>query len=142
MEAALHDILINTYNPNHDLRVKAEQALQQFLVTQGSLTALINFIGSTAVHRELRQAASLVLKNRLRDYFCDNTKPQDKGLPSSPEEKEYVKHQMLNILLGELDNSIRGILAEGIRVVSEFEFPDRFVLRSFTLFAFSINVYY
>jgi hypothetical protein len=134
MESALHDILINTYNPNHDLRVHAEQALQQFLLTHGSLTALINFIGSSSVHRELRQASGLVLKNRLRDYFYedpkeykDRTLVKDKALPTSVEEKEYVKHQIVNILLGETDNSIRGILAEGIRVISEFEFPERYL---------------
>ena len=125
MEAALHDILINTYNPNHDLRVNAEKALQQFLVTPGSLTALINFIGAVNVHRELRQASGIVLKNRLRDYFSHDEKNPSKALPVTAEEKEYVKEQIMNILLAEQDNSIRGILAESVRVISEFEFPER-----------------
>jgi hypothetical protein len=122
MEAALEQILINTYNPNHDLRVNAEQQLQQFLATQGSLSALINFISNVNVHRELRQATGLVLKNRLRDYWADAS---SKALPSSQEEKEYLKERLLSTILSELDNSIRGILAESIRVVSEFEFPER-----------------
>jgi hypothetical protein len=125
MESVLHDILINTYNPNHDLRNNAETALQHFLLTQGSLTALINFIGNGTVHRELRQAACLVLKNRLRDYFAHDQRPGDRCLPTTPEEKDYIKETILQILLNETDNSIRGILAESIRLISEYEFPER-----------------
>lgn len=132
MESLLHDILINTYNPNHNLRVQAENALQQFLVTGGSLSALINFIGNTSLHRELRQASGLVLKNRLRDYFWvpEPNKPidviaQKAALPTSIEEKEFVKEKIVEILLNETDNSIRSILAEAVRVISEFEYPER-----------------
>jgi len=121
MEAALESILINTYNPSHDLRLQAEQALQSFLATPGSMTALITFIGNIAVHRELRQATGLIIKNRLRDFWNNS---EGKGLPATLDEKELLKLQIVNILLVETDNSIRGILAESIRVVSEYEFPN------------------
>ncbi len=121
MEVALEGILINTYNPNQALRLQAEQALKQFLATAGSLAAIINCIGNLNMHRELRQATSLVLKNRLRDYYSDG----EKALPSSLEEKDYLKKKIVEIILVEMDNSIRGILAESIRIMAEFEFPQR-----------------
>lgn len=122
MDVALQSILINTYNPNHDLRVEAERALQSFLNTPGSLTALISCIGNSNVHRELRQATGLLIKNRLRDYWNNS---EGKGLPATDVEKESLKHHLVSILLMETDNSIRGILAEAIRVVSEYEFPNK-----------------
>jgi hypothetical protein len=122
MDTTLQSILINTYNPNHDLRVEAERALQSFLNSPGSLTALIACIGNNAIHRELRQATGLLIKNRLRDYWNNN---EGKGLPATDVEKESLKHHLVSILLMETDNSIRGILAEAIRVVSEYEFPNK-----------------
>ena len=78
-------------------------------------------IGEITVHKDLRQATSIVLKNRIRDYCSGETK----GLPSSPEEKENLKSNLVEILLIENVSSIRGILAECIRIVSEFEFPEK-----------------
>lgn len=124
MDLVLQEILINTYNPNQQLREGAEQALKQFLNTPGSLSALINTIGQPTVHREIRQATGLVIKNRLRDYWQTDS---PKCLPSSLEERQYLKSGLVQVLLGETDNSIRNILAEAIRVVSEYEFPTRCV---------------
>lgn len=121
MESVLESILINTYNPDAGLRAQAEQALNQFLVTGGALVALLNFIGNTGNHRELRQATGIVIKNKMRDYWS-NEKTQ---YVTTPEEKEIVKQRLVDILLVETDNSIRGILAEAIRIVSETDFPDR-----------------
>ncbi len=128
MEAHLESILINTYNPNPVLRKQAEEALQQFVQTQGSLAAIINCIGNVQMHRELRQATAIVLKNRLRDYYSKDEKtgqPMSGSLPSSPEEREYLKQKIIAVLLVEQDNSIRGILAESIRIIAEFEFPQQ-----------------
>lgn len=122
MESVLESILINTYNPDAALRVQAEQALNQFLVTGGALVALLNFIGNTGNHRELRQATGIVIKNKMRDYWSD----EKTQYVTTPEEKEIVKQKLVDILLVEVDNSIRGILAEAIRIVSETDFPDRY----------------
>jgi hypothetical protein len=118
---ALQSVLINTYNPNQALRLEAENALKQFLETSGSFTLLINTIGNFQFHRDIRQATALIIKNRLRDYWTTG----DKSLPASDEEKAYFKGTVMGILLSETDNSIRGILAECVRITSEFEFPER-----------------
>ena len=121
MESVLESILINTYNPNSVLRAQAEAALNQFLLTGGALIALLNFIGNTNNHRELRQATGIVIKNKMRDYWSDD----NTEYVITPEEREIVKTRLIEILLVEVDNSIRGILAEAIRIVSETDFPDR-----------------
>ena len=121
MEQALESILINTYNSDASLRAQAEQALNQFLAANGALVALLNFIGNTGNHRELRQATGLVIKNKMRDFWSDdNTK-----YIITLEEREVVKARLIDILLLEQDNSIRGILAEAIRIVSETDFPEK-----------------
>lgn len=122
MESVLESILINTYNPDATLRAQAEQALNQFLITGGALVALLNFIGNAGNHRELRQATGIVIKNKMRDYWSD----EKSQYVTTPEEKEVVKQKLVDILLVEIDNSIRGILAEAIRIVSETDFPDRY----------------
>lgn len=121
MEQALESILINTYNQNAELRAQAEAALGQFLATSGALIALLNFIGNTNNHRELRQATGLVIKNKMRDFWSE----ENKVYLITPEEREIVKARLIDILLVELDNSIRGILAEAIRIVSETDFPAK-----------------
>jgi hypothetical protein len=120
MESVLESILINTYNKDAALRAQAEQALDQFLKSSGALVTLLNFIGNTNNHRELRQATGIQIKNKMRAFWCE-----DAEYTTTPQDKEVVKTQLVEILLVELDNSIRGILAEAIRIVSETEFPDR-----------------
>ena len=45
--------------------------------------------------------------------------------PSSVEEREAVKALTIEVLLRETDNSIRDLLAETLKIISEFEFPLR-----------------
>ena len=45
--------------------------------------------------------------------------------PSSLEEREAVKALTIDVLLKEVDNSIRDLLAETLKIISEFEFPLR-----------------
>jgi hypothetical protein len=121
MEEALEKILINTYNPDNLLRHQAEQALNQFEGTPGSLSTLVNFIGGTHRHRELRQAASIIIKNKIRDYWVlDNPKH-----PVTADERVFIKTRIVDVLLAELDNSIRGLVAEAIKVIAEFDYPDK-----------------
>ena len=67
----LQDILINTYNPDTQLRQVAESALASFLNTDGSFRVLVHLAGKTDVHRDLRQAAAIVAKNNTRKFWSD-----------------------------------------------------------------------
>lgn len=118
MEETLQNILINTYNPNNALRSQAEQALGLFVRERGALPAALRFIGNPNNHKELRQATGVFIKNNLRAVWTEEGRMND-------QDKEAVKDGLIQVLLVETDNSIRGLLAEAIRMVSEFEFPAK-----------------
>ena len=146
MDTILHDILINTYNPNAQQRTEAEQALNFFLQSSGALYSLLTFIShhshpnndndshqnsnDSGNSRELRLAAAICVKNKSRDYY----RRDELRIQITEEEKETCKELILTILLNETDNVIRGMLAESIRNISEFEYPQRFILLSFLSF--------
>jgi hypothetical protein len=76
------------------------------------------YAGNT--HRDVRLAAGIVLKNNLRYYW--------EGLGSltalSQEEREVFKTHVLPTLYVEVDNSIKKILAEIVRILNYTEFPQ------------------
>lgn len=123
MDTMIYEILINTYNPNPTLRKQAEVELKQFLNNHGAFSSLLGFIQNQDIERDLRVAASIVAKNNARNYF--RTDQEEVVLPISPEEKEAAKIAVVAILLVETDNVIRGLLAETIRAMSEFEYPHK-----------------
>jgi len=57
---------MNTYNSDTSYRAQAEDALAQYLCTPGSLYSLLMFLGSTQVNRDLRQAAGIAVKNKIK----------------------------------------------------------------------------
>ena len=121
----IQDILINTYNPDPALRNQAETALKDFLHNHGAYTSLLGFVHDQGIDRDLRVAASIVIKNNTRNYFRRDQ--EECVLPISQEEKESAKVSILEVLLVETDNVIRGMLAETIRAMSEFEYPEELV---------------
>lgn len=121
MDTILHDILINTYHPDYNLRSHAEQSLHYFLHNSGALYSILSFISNHEIERELRLAASICLKNNSRNFYrLDEAK-----ISITDDEKESCKELLLNIQLIETDNVIRGMLAESIRNITEFEYPHR-----------------
>jgi hypothetical protein len=121
MDAMLQDILINTYNPDTAARKQAESSLEQYLHNSGAFYSLLDFTKSAEMDRDLRLAASIVAKNKARSYW----RTDEEVLPISHEEKETCKGLLLEILLVETDSAIRGMLAETVRTIAEFDFPQR-----------------
>jgi len=117
----LQSILVNTYNPDQALRKEAEALLKQFLYTPNALSILFQFIGDHNIHRDLRQAAAIFIKNNARDFF----RIDENAVNVLESEKEVAKVAVLEIILVETDNSVRGLLAETIRNIAEFEYPQR-----------------
>ena len=125
MDNTLQAILINTYNCDANLRKEAENALLQFFNTPGFLSAFAYVIGNPAIHKDLRQSACIMLKNKLREIWREK-EPTDLSYITSLEEKQVVREQLLSVLMVETDNSIRGLLAESIRAIAEFDYPKRY----------------
>ena len=69
---SLSYILMNTYNSDTSYRAQAEDALAQYLCTPGSLYSLLMFLGSSQVNRDLRQAAGIAVKNKVKSNIIIN----------------------------------------------------------------------
>lgn len=119
----IQTILINTYNPDPTSRHAAEKSLEEFLTIPGAIGGLLTLAADHQVNRDLRQASSIVLKNKIAEFF----KPENAHLLSDAD-KETAKAMVLRSLWGETDASIRGIFGEIVRNISEYEYPDRLAL--------------
>lgn len=129
----LSSVLNNTYNPSQDLRQQAELELQNFLNTPGSISVFLALISERdAAPRDLRLAATLVMKNNIRDFWRTE-EGQAKAIQDgiviktrclSSDEKELTKHGLLEILLAETDNSMRKSAAETVKQITEFDPPE------------------
>lgn len=114
----LENTLKYTYSADNALRGKAEEALGLFVRQRGALPLALTFIGDVSRRRDLRQATGIFIKNNLRAVWTEEGRIDE-------EDKELVKVGLIHVLLAETESSIRSLLAESIRIVSEFEFPDK-----------------
>jgi hypothetical protein len=126
MEARLQEILIHTYHADPQLRAQAEAALKQFVFSDGALFTILSFVGNQSIHRDLRQAAAIQLKNRItelwREAVDDPNDPVQK-IHLSVVDKENARGLFLTVLLVETDNSIRGLLAEAVKSIADVDYP-------------------
>jgi hypothetical protein len=116
----LQDILINTYNPDPGLRKRAEEALGQFLCTPGSCMVTLQLTSDQSVHRDLRQASGILLKNKIRAYWS-----AENGLSASDEEKLQFRSSIVEALLSETDSSLRRLIVAIITDVCLSDYPGK-----------------
>ena len=127
MEEVLHNILIHTYNADPLLRGQAEVALKQFIISEGAVFALLSFLGNKTIHRDLRQAAAIIIKNKIFELW--RTVPGDEEHEKvllTPTDKDQAKSMLIETLLAETDNSIRGLIAEAVKSIAEVDYPERY----------------
>jgi hypothetical protein len=122
MDNVIGQILIHTFHPDPALRDLAESNLKSFLGSPGAFVALLQFVSNQNISHDLRLSACIVIKNRSRDFWRSDG---ESTLHISEEDKVVAKDLLLNILLCETDNKARGMLAETIRVIAEFDFPSK-----------------
>ena len=70
------------------------------------------------------------IKNKITELYAGNAEfyNENRKIPLidlTVDEKTKVKSALVSVLLGENDNSIKGLLAECIKAVAEIDFPDR-----------------
>ena len=116
----LQAVLLNTFNPNKILRETAETRLAEIIRAPGAFPALIGITCTKGVSHDVRVAAAIAIKNNSREFWL----PEATFL--NPTEKEAIKSALLQNLLGETDNVLRGVFAEAIRNIADTDFPERF----------------
>jgi hypothetical protein len=124
MDQHIEAILINTYNADLTLRSQAEEQLNQFIKTRGALLYLIQYSGNQGVVRDLRLAAGIVVKNNLRITW-ESTQNESAESLLSDQDKESIKTKIIQMLLIETENSIRRIQCEVIRIICDYDYPNK-----------------
>ena len=98
--------------------------MQQILHSNGSLSLFLSLIASADLHRDVRQAACIVIKNKIREMWSDEVDSTRTYPLVSPQEKLAIRNGIIPLLLNEHDNPIRVTITETIRVISEFDYPS------------------
>jgi hypothetical protein len=100
---SLQACLINSYNPNNQLRLEAEEALTRFLLIPNSCLQLLTLVGQADVHREIRLAACILVKNRITHFWTSSD-----GFVIDEPNRELFKQYIVDCLLYEQDNALKG----------------------------------
>lgn len=128
-DVGLQNTLLHTYHPDPALRKHAEQTLEAYVTTGQALFTLLQVVSDpTTQAREVRQAAGIVVKNRIRALWVQplpdehgNTKP----CLLQAQEKAQARGALVNVLLAESDTSVRGMVAEAFKTVADLDYPER-----------------
>eukprot|EP00752_Nemacystus_decipiens_P010988 g9765.t1 len=97
----LHAVLLHTFMPDATQRKAAESQLEALCQAPECLMLLLQIVVEPQVDRAVRQAAAIALKNTVRRRV-----------------------NIFEALLRETDSSVRDILAETLRLVASYDFPD------------------
>lgn len=136
--STLSAILANTYNPDQKMRKAAEEALTKYWSLPNAFSGFLQLASKGDGDIHVRMAAALALKNKVRHFWSLETPQEGKAPgdaarkppsnafpPMTEEEKDHVKNMVLEALMVETDNTLRKILAEIVRSISDHEWPTR-----------------
>jgi len=146
---ALHVALQQSFSPDASLRDPAEKAIKNLKNVKGSTASLLRVAAEKQVQFEVRQAASIQLKNICRECWVERisftgaTLPSlddavgagsgggnDQGGPKTPplmdeEDKAAIRSNLVEALLEEPEKSIRDLMAETVHSIAVHDFPDK-----------------
>ncbi|XP_026191718.1 importin beta-like SAD2 homolog [Cyclospora cayetanensis] len=134
-------VLEGTYSPNAEVRGQAEAFLKSISPTEGLLSALVQILRHDQVDLPVRTAASVTLKNEVRQHWESRSADGDEGVSSSGasasqagstgvygEEEKQILRQSLYPMVKELGGQaapVRLQLIECIRIIALQDYPER-----------------
>lgn len=139
---ALHIALQQSFSPDSSVRDPAEANIKQLKFVPGATQMLLAITAEKQVQYEVRQAASIQLKNICRECWVERLSYLGIPLPSydgatnpdgtpvkptilSEEDKVAVRGKLIECLLSEPDKSIRDLMAETVHCIAIHDFPDQ-----------------
>lgn len=144
---ALHVALQQSFHPDAIIRDPAEKMVQHLKYVNGATVMLLQVAAEKQVAYEVRQAATIQLKNICRECWVERVSftgapiiPLSNGSSSSStdgnvnppklvvlteEDKMSVKNALLDALLNEHEKSVRDLLAETLHSISLHDYPER-----------------
>lgn len=137
---ALHVALQQSFSPDRSIRDPAEASIKQLKFVPGATQLLLHITEEKQVQYEVRQAATIQLKNICRECWVERvsylglTLPSDgstnpDGTPKKPAllsegDKLAARGKLIECLLSEPDKSIRDLMAETLHCIALHDFPD------------------
>ncbi|KAL8432123.1 hypothetical protein ACSSS7_004827 [Eimeria intestinalis] len=126
-------VLEGSYSPDADVRGQAEAFLKSLTPSKGLLSALVQIIQHDQVEAGIRTAASVTLKNEVRQHWEED--PQVSGeIPSKTTEETYGEEEKA-ILRNNLYPMIKSVgvdaapvrlqLVECLRIVAVHDYPTK-----------------
>mmetsp|Transcript_12865 Transcript_12865/g.30078 ORF Transcript_12865/g.30078 Transcript_12865/m.30078 type:complete len:1070 (+) Transcript_12865:182-3391(+) len=130
----LHVVLQQSFSPDANLRKPAETTIRNLKHLKGSTALLLQIAAEKQVVYEVRQAASIQLKNICRECWAERL--NFAGYPLSDadgkktpllddEDKGIIRPGLVAALLGETEKSIRDLMAETLHTIVIHDFPER-----------------
>ena len=125
------------------LTTKDENTIRDFIDVPKNYNQLCNYYMCASKHRKIAKLSPehthsnyyfpgvISIKNKITELYAGNAEfhNENRKIPLidlTVDEKTKVKSALVTVLLGENDNSIKGLLAECIKAVAEIDFPDRY----------------
>lgn len=127
-------VLEGSYSPDAEVRGQAEAFLKSLSPTKGLLSALVQIIRHAQVDAPVRTAASVTLKNEVRQHWEDPAPDEGGPASSAPssgvygeEEKQVLRQNLYKMVkeMGECESRVRLQLIECIRIIAVLDYPEK-----------------
>uniref|UniRef100_A0A336MGN8 CSON015154 protein n=1 Tax=Culicoides sonorensis TaxID=179676 RepID=A0A336MGN8_CULSO len=124
IKLALFDELQKILSPDHNIRTKAEERLNQMKVTDGYGVYLAEMILDTGLDLGLRQLASVMLKQYVEESWMFNDEPDGKLHPLASDQAKKMIKSILPEGLYDPNSKIRSAVAYTISAIASFDWPN------------------
>ena len=126
MEQALIQCLNASISPDTNAIKQAEVQLKQATRAPGFVNCLVKIMGAQSNHpSHVKQAASVQFKNYVKHGWDPEYKENDALGVAIPDQDKATIRQHLVGLMCNSQPSVMSQLAEALRIISTYDFPDR-----------------
>lgn len=129
---ALHVALQQSFSADGNVRKPAEEIIKNLKNIPGASQMLLEIASEKQVQYEVRQAASIQLKNICRECWTERVSFVGGSLSEgkaqailSDGDKNFIRINLVNTLLAEPDKSLTGLMAETLHSIAIHDFPER-----------------
>eukprot|EP00298_Acanthocystis_sp_HF-20_P010720 c19007_g1_i1.p1 GENE.c19007_g1_i1~~c19007_g1_i1.p1 ORF type:complete len:1055 (+),score=485.71 c19007_g1_i1:24-3167(+) len=120
-------VITATFTANNEMRNAAEQHLKQFELQKGYLPVLLQVILNSSVQDEVRQAASIHVKNVIRNQWTLEAQTDEGKVPLDPADKQVMRENLLEaIIFSHSSMKVQRSLVESLKLIVRVDFPENF----------------
>jgi exportin-2 (importin alpha re-exporter) len=125
MEAALIQCLEASLSPNTETVKQAESHLKQATQAPGFVGVLVNIMSANSNQpRHIKQAAAVQFKNYVKHGWDPEHNDCSLGVAVQENDKATIRQHLVGLMCS-ANPSVMSQLAEALRIISTYDFPDR-----------------